>query len=303
MSKIPYHFNTPIPRYFWDIGYLNLLDEKNFTKRIKFLLWAFSRCSWEARKVFYDNREIILEPFEFICGRLKASQEIGLSEKEIRGQLKCLSKFKIIKKGANSRANRYTCYIWLTWHFDKIEGQQKGQPRANSGPTEGHNLELRTKNKERTTPLPPNQEIGGVVSFFNCLDEIPLTNEEKQRFMNLKYSEERANLAVKYVIEQGSKIQTPIGSLIWHCKQPTPPISSSISKQTEQQCFALKYNEFLSQNGHGETAETNEDLILAHHYMKYFMNGTFTTISLKIPLNELKKDIELSKQELQYARK
>lgn len=151
--------------------------------------------------------------------------------------------------------------------------------------------------KRTTTPTPSNVVVA---SFYSCLDELPISNDEKLSLM--KFSEDRVKLSIEFVKSKKKPPDELTSYLIWHCKELKPPVSTKSSNQTEQQRFALKYNEFLSQNGHGEVAETNVDLILSKNYMKYFMNGKFTTISLLNPIDQVKKDIELSRQELQYAR-
>lgn len=135
MSEIPFYFDTPVPSYFRESG---LFDNEN---TFKFVTWAFSRCSTESRKVFLKKPqlELILEPFEFIAGRLTSPKECFLTEKQFRGQLISMQKAGFLKKGANSRANTFSTYIWVTERFSKTQGQPKGQRRANRGPTEGHN--------------------------------------------------------------------------------------------------------------------------------------------------------------------
>lgn len=136
MSKINYIF-VPIPRYFWDTKFLNPQDGLIYFKRLSFITWAFSKCSTESRIIYHDNCKLILEPYEFICGRHSLSEELCMTEKEIRGQLEGQLKSGNLKKGANSRANRFSTYIWVTSQFEKHKGQLEGQPRANRGPTEG----------------------------------------------------------------------------------------------------------------------------------------------------------------------
>jgi hypothetical protein len=150
MSKIPYLFETPIPKYFREMGWF---DNEN---TLKFVTWAFSKCSTESHKIIMDGKEIILEPFEFVCGRRKNSNDCFLSQKEFRGQLFSMVEAGLLKKGANSRANRFSTYIWVTDRFSKQEGQLKGQQRAHLGPTKGHNQDdkkIRYKDHQSPTPL------------------------------------------------------------------------------------------------------------------------------------------------------
>lgn len=132
VSKIPYFFETPIPKYFREKGLFK--NEKTW----KFVSWAFSKCSNQPRTIIYDNCEITLQPYEFICGRNSSSAECFLTPKEFRGQLDSLIKLGLTQKGANSKANRFSTYIWVTSKFSdnkgQLAGQLTGQHRANSGP-------------------------------------------------------------------------------------------------------------------------------------------------------------------------
>lgn len=155
MAKIPYYFETPVPIYFREHGWFD--NENTF----KFVTWAFSKCSSETRKTVIQGKEITLEPFEFIAGRLSSPKECYMTEKQWRGQLFTLLQAGILKKTANSKSNKYSCYVWVVEMFTdnnkKEKVQQKGQQRANRGPTEGHNLEyknIRIEEEIQITPTP-----------------------------------------------------------------------------------------------------------------------------------------------------
>lgn len=115
MSKIPFVFETPVPKYFRETGWF-----KNQNTMI-FVTWAFSKCSTIPRKVIMDGREITLAPYEFIAGRRSGSAECFLTEDAFRYQLNRLLKSGLLKKTPNSSMNRFTCYIWSTECFTKTQ--------------------------------------------------------------------------------------------------------------------------------------------------------------------------------------
>lgn len=130
MSNIPFIFDTPVPKYF------RKTEKYNNAKMILFVTWAFSKCSTTSRTITIDNTQVMLGPFEFIAGRTTSPKECLLTEKEFRGQIKTLINDKLLIKGANSRANRFTTYIWVTSAFSINEGQLKGQLKSIKGPTD-----------------------------------------------------------------------------------------------------------------------------------------------------------------------
>ncbi len=175
MAEIPYYFETPVPKYFREKGWFD--DENTF----KFVTWAFSKCSTQSHVVILDRKEVVLGPFEFVAGRLTNPQECYLTEKQFRGQLNSMISGGFLKKGANSKANRYTTYIWVTERFTNSNGQQKGQQRANSGPTKGHNQEeKKTRSKESHHPNPSSKiESIGDADHDGLTDDFSFANQEE----------------------------------------------------------------------------------------------------------------------------
>ena len=129
-NKIPYFFDTPIPKYFRETGWFNTANS------VLFITWAFSKCSPDTRTVVHDHKEITLAPYEFITGRAKSSAECLLTEDAFKHQLKIMQKAGFLKKTPNSVPNRYTCYVWLTERFSKTNAQHNAQLTPNSRPTE-----------------------------------------------------------------------------------------------------------------------------------------------------------------------
>ena len=180
-NKIPYFFDTPIPIYFRSNGWFQPRKDGRHLKIMNFLIWSFSRCSTQKRVVFHDHKEISLEPYEFIFGINKCSEETGLSVQEIKtiiNQLFSIQNGSLLEKTTNSVTNRFTCYKWVTSHFSENTNQLINQPPTNRQPTANHNIEDRSKKKEEEHTLSNQkaQEIpielkrvsgGGFVNSFS----------------------------------------------------------------------------------------------------------------------------------------
>ncbi len=121
MSEIPYYFDTPVPKYFRESGWFK--NENTF----KFVTWAFSKCQNISHTQVINGKEIILQAYEFIAGRLTSPKECFLTEEAFRHQLKVMLEGGFLKKTPNSTPNKFTCYIWLTERFYKT----KPQPHTN----------------------------------------------------------------------------------------------------------------------------------------------------------------------------
>jgi len=154
MSKIPYYFETPVPKYFREAGWFD--NENTF----KFVTWSFSKCQSVSHKEIIFGREIILAPFEFIAGRLTSPKECFLSENVFRNQINQLLTNCLLVKSTNSLTNKYSCYIWVTERFSINNNQQNNQQITNRQPTDNH--KERTKNirtKESHHPYPSSKVL------------------------------------------------------------------------------------------------------------------------------------------------
>ena len=135
MSEIPYIFETPIPSFFRENGWFKS------DNALKFITWAFSRCSIYEHEICHDNQRIILKPFQFIFGRRICSTETNMSEMEVRTQQISMEKAGYLKKAPNKTPNRFTIYEWVTGAFLNSDNQQNNQKTTNKQPTSNHKLE------------------------------------------------------------------------------------------------------------------------------------------------------------------
>ncbi len=154
-KKIPYYFDTPIPRYFREHGFL-----KN-PKMCAFLMWAFARCNYEKRTIYHVHSIVELDPFEFVFGRKACSEETGLTEMEVRGilhQLDGTKYLKILEKITSKTTNKFTVYRWSTDVFSINDNQQNNQQTTSRQPADNHKLEYKNKRIKKDPPLTPPLE-------------------------------------------------------------------------------------------------------------------------------------------------
>lgn len=183
MSEIPYYFETPVPKYFRESGWFDC--EHMF----KFVHWAFSRCQTRSHKIVMMGREVTLQPFEFIAGRLTSPKECFLTENIFRNQRLKLEKAGLLKKTTNSLTNQFTCYIWITDAFCKIDNQQNNQRLTNDQPTINHKVRReKERYKKDTTPTP--SQLPEKISFR---ENVLLTQKEFDSLLG-KYGQQFLDL-------------------------------------------------------------------------------------------------------------
>lgn len=184
MSKIPYNFETPVPRYFRDNGWFE--SEHMF----KYVTWAFSRCQTISHKIFICGREITLQPYEFISGRLSSPKECFLTENILRNQQKLLCEGGLLKKSTNSLTNQFTAYIWLTECFIEHDNQRNNQRLTNDQPTINHkdrsisSLQEDIRKKEDAQPAAPLRTKNDLLTFnFESLSFEGISLEDRKAWM------------------------------------------------------------------------------------------------------------------------
>jgi hypothetical protein len=185
------------------------------------------------------------------------------------------------------------------------------ETRANVGRTEG---EQRATNKERknirnkettTTPIPPepvaNPEPGkdsAAAVFYPCLMENEyesilehLSDEDKITLH--QYPENRVKLALDYA-KVTEPTKTFMHMIIWHLKKDIPPESNFPKKPrlTDQQKFAFEINDYILSVGRKDIFDQNEKLILEKGYMLHPRAGSHITVSIIIPMEEMRKDFK-----------
>jgi hypothetical protein len=100
-------------------------------------IWVlFSYCllkaTYKRRKVIHGGREILLEPGQFIFGRRVASEETGLTEREIRTALASLIALGILTSKTTNRFSIITIVNWQTYQAPEAESDQQNDQRPTS---------------------------------------------------------------------------------------------------------------------------------------------------------------------------
>ena len=124
MSTIDFNF-IPIPKYFQKNGWFKSENT------LRFIIWAFSRCQSIPHREVIGTTPILLQPFEFVAGRLTSPVECFMTESAFRNQLRAMIKAGFLKKTTNSATNQFTCYIWVTESFSDLNDQRNDQRASN----------------------------------------------------------------------------------------------------------------------------------------------------------------------------
>lgn len=137
MSKIPYNFRAIPDEFLTD----EFIDDPIM---MRFIRWIFKRISTKGSSVSIKNRSknLELEPYEFIYGRLKCSEEAGISLKQAERKLGQLVGSNWCSKVGSKSGSTFSVYRLMTGNFVQNGGQQNGQQ---NGQHLGHNQDIRSK--------------------------------------------------------------------------------------------------------------------------------------------------------------
>jgi hypothetical protein len=138
--SIPFNF-TAIPKFFLKNGCLEPKKDGAHFKTLFLLHVLFSRCQSKPHSKYHNQRLIHFQPWEFLCGRQEVAEKTGLTENEVRNQLKRWENQGLLKKSTNGVTNQYTCYTWSTEVFCENSNQRGNQQVTNAQPTGNHKVE------------------------------------------------------------------------------------------------------------------------------------------------------------------
>lgn len=154
--------------------------------------WAFwSYCLLKATHtqtiVKVGLQDVHLEPGQFVFGRKKAAEDLGLSEKQIRGLLSYLISANNLTIKAT---NKFSVISIVNWHSyqgcadrkDQQRGQQKDRQGANKGPTKDHIQEVKEVKKLETLSASLDAEPELTQDFYLTAKKRKLSGERLATF-------------------------------------------------------------------------------------------------------------------------
>lgn len=172
-------------------GYIRLwrktLDSGLLRQPNVWILFSYCllKATYKRRKVIHGGREILLEPGQFIFGRRVASEETGLTEREIRTALQSLINLKILTSKTTNRFSIITIVNWAIYQAPEDENDQQNDQQ----PTSNRPQTRIKEGKKKRTP----EEFQG--AFTSLLDRYPEHNLIEQVFQAIASTRKRNRIA------------------------------------------------------------------------------------------------------------
>lgn len=245
-------------------------------------------------RIFDDHgKKMILKPGEFCCTIRHLAELCDIPKTSLERVLSVFLKNKIC--GQEVRHTKTVFSIsseYLLQNNGTIFGTRSGQDRDTNKQS--------NKAISCTTPTPLKKIKVGGGGFYDCLKEVDIPEYRK-----VKLSEDfpliRVELAVKY-IQHEEYIPTKgiIQTLLWHCKQPTPPEYAEKPK-AKWEILAHKHNEIYRE--YNEKGFLGNQELIKEQKMWIWQINNFVPISLGNSIEVLKKDFEQAEKEFKIAMK
>lgn len=232
MSKSHIDFSfIPIPRYFTTARWF---ESEN---TLRFVMWAFSKCQSIPHREVIGTTPVLLQPFEFVAGRLTSPAECFMTESAFRNQLSAMKKAGLLKKTTNSVTNQFTCYIWVTECFSEMNDQRNNQhyDQRTSNVTTTNKREILREKKNHHHPEPSSSTMilnPSKIDDPRLIDDFSFHEKDHEKDKNLG---NLANFAKKneQIIQHNNNYQTTPYIKNKKCeskqkKEQTPTINISV---------------------------------------------------------------------------
>lgn len=126
-----------------------------------FWTWCLLKATHKEHTQVVGYQKVKLMPGQFIFGRKKASEELGMSEQMIRTALNSLKKSESLTIKTTNKYSVITIVNWDTYQVDQpTTNQQDNKQLTNNQPTTNHKQEgeeVKEDKKKDTPPAPPKK--------------------------------------------------------------------------------------------------------------------------------------------------
>lgn len=114
-------------------------------------IWCLLKATHTPKKFSFGDKDIELSPGQFITGRKKAAEEIGISEQTYRTVIKLLiSCHRLTTK----KTNKFSLITIINWSQYQLDNHLFNQQLTNNQPTTNHNQECKEQKNERIDRMP-----------------------------------------------------------------------------------------------------------------------------------------------------
>ena len=177
---------------------------------LKVWIWCLLKASHKEHIQLVGLQEQLLLPGQFIFGRIKAAQELKLSESKIFRLIKKLEKMQNIHIKSNNKYSVVTIVNWGLYQGNGMESEQQTEQQMNNKRTTNEqqmNTNKNDKNVKKDKKDINSDFINTIISLYPG-KKVKAVRDNKLPNILKKYSEDEILRAVKrYAVEVDGKSQ------------------------------------------------------------------------------------------------
>jgi len=150
-----------------------------------FMVWCLLKANHEDDyETIVGLQRVILNPGEFIFGRIKAAEETGLSEQEIRTIIAFLKKIEFLTIKPTNKFSVISIINWPIYQAVYEVNQPANQPTTNQQLTTNKNNRTKEINiKKRKSPIPDDFKISDRVKIWAEKKKLNRLDEHLEHFI------------------------------------------------------------------------------------------------------------------------
>jgi len=167
--------------------YRKLLENPIFQneKMLKVFVWCLLKSSYVEHEQLVGLQKVTLGPGEFVYGRIKASQELGIKQSTLQRYILALKNLKILDIKSNNKFSIISIENWALYQSNDVEVEQQTDNK-------------RTTNGQQTdTNKKGNKGKKGKKDMYISAQHLSMTEEEYNKLIE-KYGKEKVDKKIEY---------------------------------------------------------------------------------------------------------
>ena len=102
---------------------------------LKIWIWCLLRASYKRRIVTVGIQPVSIQPGQFITGRFKAGEELGMNPNTFWKRIKVLEKLSMVELKSNNKYTLVSVINWASYQVPETDGNNKGTTKEQQSNT------------------------------------------------------------------------------------------------------------------------------------------------------------------------
>ena len=192
---------TDYQRQGWVRFYRKSIDSSVWKNPIIWMVWSWCllKSNHQINTFPFNGEDIEIKDGQFITGRIKATQEIPISEQQYRTSMKYLEKTKRL---TIKTTNKFSLITVLKWEQYQKDNQQTNQPLTNQQPATNQPLTTNKNDKNVKKSSEPSSEPEPPFNLPIELDKLKESSRKDLRLVRYYFRRRKMDLPTKAIFQK-----------------------------------------------------------------------------------------------------